>query len=265
MIKLSGKDVTFGENTVSQSGQRMLTRSGIRDKSLSGSRTTGFHWNGHRFPPPTSGSVLYMPGYPAQGSTIQDFSGSGNNGTITGAIWKRLPSGLWYLDYDGSDDKVTISGFTRPTTSMTVITWAFSETQSENEPLLSAFETGNEELFIFRITIGGKLYVALRQSDHTLVDNSFVDVVTYDKWEMFSFVASAALGTFRVYINGTLDSGTDTYDGTLNDDGTDPLLIAARSGNRFKGGQTLQRISNLALSATQIAGIFNQERHLFGV
>ena len=101
MIKLSGNDVTFGENTVSQSGQRMLTRSGIRGSVLSGKRTTGFHWNGHRFPPPESGNVLYLPGYPAQGSTIQDFSGNGNNGAITGATWTRLSSGLWVLSICG--------------------------------------------------------------------------------------------------------------------------------------------------------------------
>jgi hypothetical protein len=42
---------------------------------------------------------LYATGY----ST----SPAGNNGTITGATWSRLPSGLWVLNMDGSDDIVT--------------------------------------------------------------------------------------------------------------------------------------------------------------
>ena len=108
MIKLSGNDVTFGENTVSQSGQRMVTKSGLRPSVVSGQRLTGFHWNGHRFPPPSAGSVLYLPGYPAQGSVIQDFSGEGNDGTITGATWKNdTPGGIWYLYYDGGDDSTS--------------------------------------------------------------------------------------------------------------------------------------------------------------
>ncbi|KKL49897.1 hypothetical protein LCGC14_2310890, partial [marine sediment metagenome] len=102
MIKLSGNDLTFGKNTVSQSGQRMITKSGIREKVLSGKRVTGFHWNGHRFPPPTSGSVLYMPGYPAQGSTILDYSsdyvlhftGSATSNVNCGAI-HNASAKLW--------------------------------------------------------------------------------------------------------------------------------------------------------------------------
>ena len=48
--------------------------------------------------------VLNLTGYPGGGSIGQDRSLYRNNGTITGATWTRLPSGLWVLSFDGDDD-----------------------------------------------------------------------------------------------------------------------------------------------------------------
>ncbi len=55
---------------------------------------------------PPIGCVLDLPGLPGAGNKIYDRSPYGNHGTITGAVWKRLPSGLWVLNFDGSDDRV---------------------------------------------------------------------------------------------------------------------------------------------------------------
>uniref|UniRef100_A0A6M3KMJ4 Uncharacterized protein n=1 Tax=viral metagenome TaxID=1070528 RepID=A0A6M3KMJ4_9ZZZZ len=57
-------------------------------------------------PPAPANSVLYLTGYPPLGSTIYDRSGQDNDGTITGATWVRLPSGLYGISYDGTDDLV---------------------------------------------------------------------------------------------------------------------------------------------------------------
>ena len=49
-------------------------------------------------------SVLSLPGLPGGGSKIYDRSSYGNNVTVMGATWKVLPSGLWHLYFDGTDD-----------------------------------------------------------------------------------------------------------------------------------------------------------------
>ena len=54
--------------------------------------------------PPELGCVLSLSRFPGGGSKIHDRSPYGNHGTITGATWVRLPSGLWCLSFDGSDD-----------------------------------------------------------------------------------------------------------------------------------------------------------------
>lgn len=51
---------------------------------------------------PPAGSVLWLNGIKADVATIPDFSGSSNNGTITGATLSRLPSGLPVLGFDGA-------------------------------------------------------------------------------------------------------------------------------------------------------------------
>ena len=49
-------------------------------------------------------SVYYCPGLEGGGTTLWDYSNNGNHGTITGATWVRLPSGLWSLGFV-TDDK----------------------------------------------------------------------------------------------------------------------------------------------------------------
>lgn len=60
------------------------------------------------FAQPALGTVLSLPGLPGGSNKIHDRSPYGYGATITGASWKRLFSGLWYLDYDGIDDRVVV-------------------------------------------------------------------------------------------------------------------------------------------------------------
>ena len=43
---------------------------------------------------------------PTNRSKIYDRSGKNNHCTIYGAIWTRLPGGLWALIFDGNDDYI---------------------------------------------------------------------------------------------------------------------------------------------------------------
>ena len=46
---------------------------------------------------------LYFPGYLTGDGKLKDESIYRNHGIISGATRKRLPSGLWYLSFDGDD------------------------------------------------------------------------------------------------------------------------------------------------------------------
>jgi len=54
------------------------------------------------------GPILALPTQEGAGATVSDISGCGNHGTITGATWVQLPSGLWVLHYNGTSHKVDI-------------------------------------------------------------------------------------------------------------------------------------------------------------
>ncbi len=265
MIKLSGNDVTFGENTVSQSGQRMLTKSGIRGSILSGKRTTGFHWNGHRFPPPEPDSVLYLPGYPAQGSTIQDFSGEANDGAITGAVWRRLPSGLWYLSFDGDDDLVTVadSATIQNLTEFTFMQWV---NQVTNPAAARKIFDKNKK----RINIAGDgtLKADLTHSGGN-AEAYTIETVSIDTWYLISLKYSNT-GDKKQYIsiNGvqsTYSSQTATS-GTLTADAGSVLRYANDGAANFLNAfMALQRIYTASVSDAFETQVFNEERHLFGV
>jgi len=78
------------------------------------------------FNPPELGTVLSMPGLPGGGSKIYDRSPYGHIGTITDATWKRLPSGLWYLNFNGTSALVdcgNIASINAAQTDFTIRFW----------------------------------------------------------------------------------------------------------------------------------------------
>lgn len=255
MIKLSGNDVTFGENTVSQSGQRLLTKSGIRGSVLSGKRTTGFHWNGHRFPPPPSGSVLYYPGYPAQGSVIQDFSGEGNDGTIIGALWRQTDKGPWYVLLDGSDDRITCS--LAQTQLFTFQCWLKKTTLGADDNIYNTVDT----FTYMRTRTNGSIVC----NTYDGANNTYATaggVISAGTWCLVTNPVDIANDSRQIYVNDTIKK----------DDTTDINNISALQNWLFgtatvsaDAGMALIRIYNKKLSATEIAGIYQSERHLFGV
>ena len=263
MIKLSGKDVTFGENTISQSGQRLLTKSGIREHSLSGKRKTGFHWNGHRFPPPEAGCVLYLPGYPAQGSILQDFSGQGNNGTITGATWERLPSGLWVQYFDGTDDYVNC-GAVIALGECTFKFWFKSGHSAGNVGIIGF--NGVADSIGFSL-IGTAPLLLLAGSNYQY----FVDISAYldSKWHLcFLYIAGSGLNDIDS-CSLQIDSNNIAKDGAPVKTGSPDVwgsLIWGRNSYGFINtylGQ--EQVVSGSVAAPVRVNSFVQERHLFGV
>jgi hypothetical protein len=268
MIKLSGKDVTFGKNTVSQSGQRMLTKSGIRGSVLSGKRTTGFHWNGHRFPPPPAGSALYLPGYPAQGSVIQDFSGEGNNGTITGAVWKRLPSGLWYLDFDGLDDWVAFgsSSDLNPSTGEMAFKVWFNTSATGSQMVLAGNRLANNTVAGWWLVFQADDKIQFQVADgSTRVGPAGQAGYNDGLWHLAFVVYERSPDWLRIYLDGSLKASFDVTDdwdimsATL-------FRIGATTQNSFDytGFTALGAQLNQAPTAVEIKDIYKQELHLFG-
>lgn len=225
-------------------------------------------WNGHRFPPPPSGCVLYYPGYPGQGSIIKDFSGQGNDGTITGATWVRLPSGLVVNGFDGTDDRISIpdsASLRLGSGAFTILAWRKS-TQADYTG--GVFEKRGGISFITYLgskVTTGILYSHITDGTNTLNyegSSSIQDGI----WHLLGWTLDAVPRTFlKGYVDGLANGSPINANavGAINPTGT--AYIGFFTDAYIAQSQGLTRVFNRVLSATEIAGVYQSERHLFGV
>jgi len=221
-------------------------------------------WNGNPFCEP--GCVLYLPGYPGSGSSIKDFSGSGNHGTISGATWVRLPSGLWCLSFDGVDDYVNLGNpisLQITGKEIAVELWGKPITMIGGDAWRTVFMKGDYTflgLRIYRDLSGLTFCIRSGDTSYTAV---YPTALTSGQWYHIAGVYNGA--NVKIYVNGAETVGgalTGNIDSIAEDWCIGALSNLGRWCNITVDGAC---IYNRAVSATKIAQHYQQERHLFGV
>lgn len=247
---------------------------------INGRMVHGVDINGYDYPPADSGSVLYMPGLPGYGSTIWDRAPHSNHGTITGATWVRLPSGVYVLSFDGDDyiNIDTVVADLATNTAGTLAGWfkVTDATPATIQRLLHFGDTNANE----------RLSLAIRSHDGFLSCDCIDANVT--KWTLVSNAAVASNDTFVhlalthngtapvIYVNGVAvaQTFTDSTDKTVwfsaltgIDNGRIGCSNYNNSGNVsfLTGSVGIIQICNRALSASEVQSYFQQTRHLFRV
>lgn len=218
------------------------------------------------FSPPELGCVLYLPGPSGGGSKIHDRSPYGNTGTITGATWKRLPSGLWVLSFDGTDDYVTcgtspnllITGDAARTGEAWIKLNTLGGAGGRNVLSYGVGTTSN--MVQFGIDSAGYLALYLYANDH--VSST---IVSLGDWHHIVFTLVET--TTKLYLDGNLVSTkTDhTTINTLADSVTFKVGCRYDTNWKFDGLIALLSFHRGALSALEIQNHFQREKHLFGV
>lgn len=211
------------------------------------------------FSPPELGCVLYLPGPSGGGSKIYDRSPYGNHGTITGAIWKRLPSGLWYLDYDGSDDYTDCGTIlTSVQTELTVLGWFNPDTVTSDDGMLRiGINTANGKLVL--VVYNNRINAGINGAYN---DVGFV--ITANIWRHFALQYKAPV--LNLFINGKLEATNGAVETSIDFSASnDGVLNIGRYNLRYDGSVALVEVSLYALSALEIQNHFQQEKHLFGV
>ncbi len=215
----------------------------------------------------TTNTVLWLPGQDdPQSSTIRDRSGNGFNGTIDSALWEQNSRGLWGLHSDGLDDKITLPDMrTSFTDEATLMMWIKTDV---NIPVATA-QSG-----IYSMGTSGQEshYPLGAGSDLCFLDTfrddriGNIDASSFDKsiWHLHTVTNKPGANNWILYINGT-SFHTAAGEAAIALPAA-PLIFESVTGvSTMDGQQTLFRLWNRALSATQIAGIYRQERGLFGV
>jgi len=218
-----------------------------------------------QFYPPPANSVLYLPGYPPLGATIRDFSGQGNHGTISGATWTRLSSGLWCLSFDGTDDEVGF-GNILALTDLTIELWEYHTSDKYQYILSKAQGTGYERNYlVHKLDTNVVRFTRCNGVDDVYnLDTTVVASINTWNYIVITEISKAV----SIYINaGTPKTGSYALTVTSTQN---PLTIGFCAGDdtltrHFIGNIGLCRIYNRALSPAEITSHYNQERHLFGV
>ncbi len=232
----------------------MVTQAMVRRRLNLGARInskTGFY----RGSPLANECVLYLPGLPGTGSTIYDFSGRGNDGAVV-ATWSQLNSGVWALDFDGTDDWVDCG------TGVPALTGAFTLEAWYNEDVRVAAGRIIEKQVAYQlvVTTGVLTFVPYGTTGN---DIASLTTLTLDTW--YHIVAVYDLAKSYIYINGAEDiSEVSTGAVTTN---ANKVTLGARQdlAGDLDGLIALARIYSKALSPAEVALHYQQERHLFGI
>ena len=223
---------------------------------------------------------LASPKYPPQQASaptryIFDRSRYNNHGTIFGATWVRLSSGLWVLSFDGTDDKVVVShhaslnfGATdsfyikvwmkSSRTTLQRITFKYTGTDTAWYGLATSVNAADGKAQ-FRIACTNAFAPAIEGNTN----------VCDDKWHQIYGIRDVASDVLRIVVDAVYDAVavTDTTTGTITPAGD--LGIGARpadGANPFLGTPyALMEIGLGAPTQEQIKNSRNREKHLFGV
>ena len=215
------------------------------------------------FNPPQLGCVLSLTGLPGGASKIYDRSPYGNIGTITGATWKRLPSGLWYLDFDGSDDYVNCGNDASLdiTDAITIEAWVkLPSTPSGWSRVLSK----GYAYYTLSFPPAGLAPIArIDGLSGGSGQEFFGSAIGTDVWTFLglTYNKDGGANNFRMYIDGKLDRVV-THTGQISPGGS--LCVGSTDiPNEFLSGYiALVMIYNRALSDLEMQNHFNQEKLL---
>ena len=211
--------------------------------------------------PPPLGCVLYLPGLPGGASKIYDRSPYGNIGTITGATWVKLPSGLWPLSFDGIDDKVNCGNSTSLNTEViTVAAWVY----------LTAFNPTNGIVIskgYYSLVTGWTLYIHANGSARFVINayggkEAVSPILSLNRW--YYIAGTYDRNKIRLFVNGVEGTPyTLTEAMTTNTESVHLGTRSAGSGYYHSGKIALVKIFNRCLTALEVLNIYNEEKRFF--
>jgi hypothetical protein len=206
-------------------------------------------------PPPSAGLVAAYSFDAGSGSALADVSGSGNNGTISGATWSAQGHTGGALSFDGVNDLVTIADANSLdlTTGMTLEAWARPAVLTNWRMVVLKEQPGQLVYALYANNNGNRpsanIYIG---ADRELRGPARLTVNTW------THLAATYDGTtLRLFVNGT-QAATTALTGSIATSSS-PLRIGGNTiwSEWFSGLIDDVRVYNRALTQAQIQADMN--------
>lgn len=217
-----------------------------------------------------SGLVGYWPFDEGGGSTADDLSGNGNNGSWLGTqaggsgYYSTGKVGSWSGYFNGTNDYVNITstaaiGFA--TSDFTIMSWINRGATSRSDYFIGKKQgTGSSAPGYLLGIPGYNNFIGNWMSDGTTVSStpSGVTSLGAGQWNLEAWTVQRS-GNTQMYTNGLPDGGTFNDSGIGSIATTFPLTIGQVGSVYFLGDIDDVRIYNRALSAAEVQAIYNAE------
>jgi hypothetical protein len=226
--------------------------------------------------PVTSNLVLYYDpsnslSYPGTGTTINDLSGNGLNGTMSNITYTSP-----YFTYNGTSSQVQVADnvLLEPGSGdWTMEVWV-NQAVLGNDVVLGKFDNGGLTIDVsYSIRTTNTTYYAQlgsgSGSGSSLFVNSTNYVGTIGTWYQIVYVfTNVASNTLETFVNGvSIGSVSHSLASILNS--TNPLYIGSYNGGEyaqwFDGKIGITRLYNAALTSSQVTQNFNADKSKYGL
>ncbi len=196
----------------------------------------------------SSGVVLALPMNEGAGATLEDYSGLGNDGTITNGHWVTTGKYGTGLSFDG-DDEVTGTTSYNVSTTHTILLWlnpadvAAGTRRVFTHGGLYGYQTTNDFYFQFWNGVANKNVV-------------FVNELTAGVWSQFGCIFDASDVSQTKITNGVI-SAKVVHGGNPPNDGGYIIGSNGVGGQYFLGVLSGVFVFNYALSDTEASDLYN--------
>lgn len=224
-------------------------------------------------PPNNLGLVGYWSFNEGNGTVATDFSGNGNNGTLTnGPTWVNGKRGK-ALNFDGSDDYIDVGNGAslRPSTAISICSWFLrrdgrvpSGANEQDIIVRSSTAIGGNYLLEFQNDGAGADSITFDVgggSNFSYLPFSSVLVHELDKWIHLCATYSNG-GSASFYVNGQyVAPGVNNSETANIPTNVETVYIGGKpsGGDNTNGKIDEVRIYNRALSATEVSALYNSK------
>jgi hypothetical protein len=226
--------------------------------------------------PVTTNNVLYydpsnISSYPGSGTTINDLSGNGRNGTMSNISFTSP-----YFTYNGTSSQVTIAdnALLEPGSgSWTMEVWV-NQSVSGGDVVLGKFDNGGlaQDVSYSIRTTGTAYYSQIGSgsgSGPTLYVNSTTYTGTLNTWYQIVYVfKNGATKTLETFVNGTsVGSVNHSLSSILNTNNS--IYLGSYNGGEysqwFDGKIGITRLYNTSLTSAEVLQNFNADKSKYGL